>query len=171
MDCGSVKSLNHPTFGQIATFGFGTPQNFVYSVSCGTLAEVQLEAELRELRLGDLGGLLARVGVRRDGQELLAAGVLAVGDRHALPAFGEHVLLRQRGVTLGLLHPVEVGEALVRPPASSKPGMPGGIEPSRWGRRSSPPRVRRSALCRTRRSIALRTLRLSNGLTCVLSAM
>src|SRR5215217_7252347 len=29
MDCGSVKSLNHPTFGQIATFTLGTPQNFV----------------------------------------------------------------------------------------------------------------------------------------------
>src|SRR3712207_1190428 len=26
---GSVKSLNQPTFGQIATSAFGTPQNFV----------------------------------------------------------------------------------------------------------------------------------------------
>src|SRR4051794_14610202 len=34
MDSGSWKSLNHPTFGQIATAALGTPQNFVYSVSC-----------------------------------------------------------------------------------------------------------------------------------------
>src|SRR5688572_28735476 len=32
MDSGSWKSLNQPTFGQMATFAFGTPQNFVYSV-------------------------------------------------------------------------------------------------------------------------------------------
>src|SRR3712207_1291172 len=36
MDSGSVKSLNQPTFGQITTLRSGTPQNLVYSVSCGT---------------------------------------------------------------------------------------------------------------------------------------
>src|SRR3954452_7122146 len=34
IDCGSVKSLNQPTFGQMTYLDFGTPQNFVYSVSC-----------------------------------------------------------------------------------------------------------------------------------------
>ena len=41
IDCGSAKSLNQPTFGQTATFAFGTSQNFVYSVSCGHDAEVE----------------------------------------------------------------------------------------------------------------------------------
>src|SRR3954470_3966840 len=43
MDSGSVKSLNHPTFGQIATLAFGMPQNFVYRVSCGTLRKFSLK--------------------------------------------------------------------------------------------------------------------------------
>ena len=43
MDSGSWKSLNQPTFGQIATLRFGTPQNFVYSVSCGTLRKFSLK--------------------------------------------------------------------------------------------------------------------------------
>src|SRR3954454_7766097 len=46
MDSGSVKSLNHPTFGQIATFAFGMPQNLVYSVSCGTLRKFSLKPSL-----------------------------------------------------------------------------------------------------------------------------
>src|SRR3954452_159545 len=33
--CGSLKSLNHPTLGQIAIFWDGTLQNFVYSGYCG----------------------------------------------------------------------------------------------------------------------------------------
>src|ERR1044071_12345 len=43
IDSGSVKSLNQPTDGQ--TFGsfFGTPQNFVYIVSRGTLRNVVLK--------------------------------------------------------------------------------------------------------------------------------
>ena len=55
IDCASAKSLNQPTFGQIATFAYGTPQNFVNSVSCGHEAQVQLEAELLHLVLEDLG--------------------------------------------------------------------------------------------------------------------
>src|ERR687887_1506864 len=43
IDCGSAKSLNQPTFGQIATLAFGTPQNFVYSVSWGTIRKFSLK--------------------------------------------------------------------------------------------------------------------------------
>src|SRR3954452_459876 len=46
MDSGSWKSLNQPTFGQMATFCFGTPQNFVYSVSCGTLRKFSWKPSL-----------------------------------------------------------------------------------------------------------------------------
>ena len=58
-----------------------------------------------------------------------------------------------------------------RPPASSKPGMPGGIQPLAMSPRTAPPRVRRRALRSDAAMIALRTLRLSNGLIVVFSAM
>src|SRR5215208_3208913 len=36
MDCGSLKSLIHPTFGQTCGSFDGTEQNFVYMMSCAT---------------------------------------------------------------------------------------------------------------------------------------
>ena len=42
-DCGSVKSRNQPTFGQMSQPEAGTLQNRVYSVSCGTLRNVSLK--------------------------------------------------------------------------------------------------------------------------------
>src|SRR3954451_6487612 len=36
IDCGSKKSLPHPSVGQIATFSFGVAQNFDVTVACGT---------------------------------------------------------------------------------------------------------------------------------------
>jgi hypothetical protein len=60
-------------------------------------AELDLEAELLELRLGDLAGLLGRVGVRGDHQQRLAARPAARGvdgqARIVLPG-REHVLAR-----------------------------------------------------------------------------
>src|SRR4029450_8593702 len=41
-DCGSLKSLKKPTFGQITTCALGTLQNFVYSVSCGAVRKLTL---------------------------------------------------------------------------------------------------------------------------------
>ena len=43
IDCGSLKSLTNPTFGQMTTFAFGTLQNFVYSVSWGTIRKLSLK--------------------------------------------------------------------------------------------------------------------------------
>ena len=39
----SKKSLNHPVFGQNATSAFGTLQNFVYIVECGTWRKLTLK--------------------------------------------------------------------------------------------------------------------------------
>src|SRR5919201_3653117 len=41
--CGSLKSLNQPTLGQMAIFCAGTLQNFVYRVSCGTARNLILK--------------------------------------------------------------------------------------------------------------------------------
>ena len=149
----------------------GTPQNFVYSVSCGHDAEVELEAQLLELALDDLGGLLARVGVGRDGQELLRAGPLAVGvDREArvLLLGGQHVLLGHRRVALRVGEEVQVGVLLQAAglleagDARRDPAVGDVAERSR--RRASG-----AGRCgRTPAMIALRTLRLSNGLIVVL---
>src|SRR4051795_8219995 len=42
MDCGSLKSLIHPTFGQTCGSFVGTEQNFVYMMSCATGWKVTL---------------------------------------------------------------------------------------------------------------------------------
>src|SRR6476469_719274 len=65
IDSGSVKSLNHPTFGQIATFALGMPQNFVYSVSCGTFRKFRLNPSL-------LNSVCATCAVCRPGSALVA---------------------------------------------------------------------------------------------------
>src|SRR3954453_23172542 len=93
IDCGSLKSLNQPAEPQTATFFFGCWHHSVYTAAGALLlrllaplrvhrvlrhrAEADLEAELLELGLGDLGLGLARVDVRGDHEELVAAVVLA----------------------------------------------------------------------------------------------
>ena len=124
MDCGSEKSLNHPTFGQIATLAFGTPQNFVYSVSCGTMRKFSLNPSFSNWFWTTSAGLLARIGVGRDGQDLAAPAYLPL--ETGTPGLGGlHVLLGHAMSPPGS-DEVEVGGRF-RPPASSNPGIPGGM--------------------------------------------
>src|SRR4051794_17428734 len=63
IDSGSVKSLNHPTDGQTLGSCFGTPQNFVYMVSRGTLRKSVLKPSFSN-------SLCATVDVDRPGSAL-----------------------------------------------------------------------------------------------------
>src|ERR1044071_2630620 len=84
-DCGSLKSRNQPTFGQMSHPDPGTLQNRVYSVSCGTLRKLRLKPSC-------CSWPCATVAVCRPGSALAAIA---------------------RRVPLGVAHPVELVEALL----------------------------------------------------------
>src|ERR1035437_10017135 len=66
MLCESKKSLPQPRFGQIATFAFGTSQNFESIVACGTSRNVSLmpiwaSSDWTAWPVFDAGGLLSPI--------------------------------------------------------------------------------------------------------------
>ena len=80
IDCGSVKSLNQPASADRTCF-FGHLAELGVDRVLRDRAELDLEAELLELRLRDLGLGLARVRVGRDQQELALPVYLPTGSR------------------------------------------------------------------------------------------
>ena len=119
-DCPSWKSLNQPDVRADRRSSTGrTLQYFVYSVFCGRNADVDLEAELLELRLHDLGHLLARVGVGREHEDRARRVYLPSGSRPSSCTRG------QRQVALVVLQVVEVGRRL-EPAGLLAPGKSGG---------------------------------------------
>ena len=129
-----------------------------------TWRRFDVEAELREQVADDLGDPLVDAGVLADHQDLLVALVLA-----ALEAGLAEVLRRQlAGRRSGSARKSRPNPS--SPPASSNPGIVGGMKWVAIWPTSSPPRARRSASRSAAAITALRTLMSSNGGICVFSA-
>src|SRR5215216_3815266 len=125
-DCGSVKSRNHPTFGQRSQPEDGTLQKRVYRVSCGTLRNVSLKPSC-------CSWPCATVAVCRPGSALVAI-VSSFSPPVYLPssftgtpsAFALSMYcLANSGSPVGFCIQSN-SEKPFSPPDSSNPGTPGG---------------------------------------------
>ena len=156
-----------PRFGQIATFGRRHAAELrVHRVACVTSAELQLEADLLDCSATTCASPSAGDGVVADDQQRRRALVLAARVAGLL-----HVLGRERAVA-ARASTVKSKPGPFRPPASSKPAMPGGRKCVRdRAERLAAARLAQRVAVEAARSTALRTLTLSNGLPCVFSEM
>ena len=160
--CGSLKSFSQPTFGQMITLAFGSPQNLVYIVSCVTRRSFGLKPSFSNCVAANSAPFCAAPPE----VPTISSSSLPVYIPDGKPPFFMYSFASVRSPFGFARKSTPVPS---KPPASSNPPTSGGMKWLAIGPSSAPPRVARIASRSNTASTALRTLRLLNGASDVLS--